>query len=159
MGVKNVPLRAPYIEGEVWGSPLPTEFKGRMSNKMNSTRFPKEPLVSKSVPLHKDTIEYASRIPKQSVLPKEETLMAIRLIRRNARNVPWITEETLAPVRRQSSIDRVIGPRMSKSSSPFEIPDSRILRGYCGAKGLGYPSLFRIISPWAQPRRKTSEDD
>ena len=70
MSIENVPLKAPYIEGEVWGSPLPTEFKGRMSNKMNSTRFPKEPLVSKSAPLHKDTIEYASRIPKQFVLPQ-----------------------------------------------------------------------------------------
>ena len=69
MGVENVPLRAPYIEGEVWGSSLPTEFKGRMSNKMNSTKFPREPSVSKSTPLHKDTIEYASRIPKRSALP------------------------------------------------------------------------------------------
>ena len=43
MGVENVPLRAPYIEGEVWGSSLPTEFKGRMSNKMNSAQFLKEP--------------------------------------------------------------------------------------------------------------------
>ena len=69
MGVENVPLKAPYIEGEVWGSSLPTEFKGRMSNKMNFTRFPKEPSVSKSMPLHKDTNEYASHIPKQSMLP------------------------------------------------------------------------------------------
>ena len=30
------------------------------------------------------------------VTPEEETLMAMRLIRRNARNVPWITEVTLA---------------------------------------------------------------
>ena len=69
MGVEDVPLRAPYIEGEVWGSSLSTEFKGRMSNKMNSTRFPKEPSVSKFALLHKDTIEYVSRIPKQSALP------------------------------------------------------------------------------------------
>ena len=69
MGVENVPLKAPYIEGKVWGSSLPTEFKGRMSNKMNSTWFPKDPLVSKSALLHKDTIEYVSRIPKQSALP------------------------------------------------------------------------------------------
>ena len=69
MGVENVPLREPYTKGEVWGSSLPIEFKGRMSNKMNFTWFPKEPSVSKSAPLHKDTIEYASRIPKQSALP------------------------------------------------------------------------------------------
>ena len=33
MGVEDVPLSAPYIEGEIWGSSLPTEFKERMSNK------------------------------------------------------------------------------------------------------------------------------
>ena len=71
MGVENVLLRVPYIEGEVWGSSLSTKFKERMSNKMNSTRFLKEPLVSKSAPLHKGTIEYASRIPKQSALPSK----------------------------------------------------------------------------------------
>ena len=30
-----------------------------------------------------------------------------------------------------------IGPRTSKSSSLLEEPDNRILRGYCGAKGIG----------------------
>ena len=65
--------------------------------------------------------------------------MAMRLIRRNAKNAPWIIEEALAPVRKQSSIDRVIGPRMSKPCSQSEVPDSRILRGYCGAKGSGRP--------------------
>ena len=85
--------------------------------------------------------------------------MVMRLVRQNAKNVPWITEKTLAPERRQSPINCVIGSGMSKSSSPFEVPDSRILRGYCGAEGPGYPGLFRIISLRAQPRRKTSEDD
>ena len=82
MGVENVPLNTPYIEGEVWGSSLSTEFKERMSNKMNSTRFPKEPSISEFAPLHKGTIEYASRIPKQSALsPKEEALMTMHLVR------------------------------------------------------------------------------
>ena len=85
--------------------------------------------------------------------------MAMRLVRQNARNVPWITEKTLALVRRQSPISRVIGLGTSKSSSPSEVLDNRILRGYCGTKGPGYPSLFRMVSPRAQPRRKTSEDD
>ena len=69
MGVEDGPLKVSYIEGEIWGSSLPTEFKERMSNKMNSTRFPREPSVSKSASLHKGTIEYASRISKQSALP------------------------------------------------------------------------------------------
>ena len=65
--------------------------------------------------------------------------MAMHLVRRNARSVPWVTEETLVPVRRQDSTDHDVGPRMSKSPSPFESPDSKILRGYCGAKGSGNP--------------------
>ena len=159
MGVQNVPLRVSYIEDEVWGSSLPTEFKGRMSNKMNSTRFLKEPSVFKSALLHKDTIEYTSYSKAIRATPEEETLMARCLVCRNARNVPWITEKTLVPVRRQSPINHVIYPGTSKSSSPSEVPDSRILRGYCGAKGLGYLGPFQIISLRAQPRRKMSEDD
>ena len=85
--------------------------------------------------------------------------MAMCLVRRNARNVPWITEEALAPVRKQSSIDHVISLRISKPYSPSEVSDSRILRGYYGAKGSGRPDPFRIISPRAQLRRKTFEDD
>ena len=69
MGVENGPLKVPYIEGEIWGSSLPTKFKERMSSKMNSTWFLKEPSVSKSAPLHNGTIEYAFRIPMQSALP------------------------------------------------------------------------------------------
>ena len=85
MGVENVPLKAPYIEGKVWGSSLSTEFKERMSNKMNSTRFPKEPSVSKSAPLHKGTIEYTSRIPKQSALPPKGKHDAPRMPKRQER--------------------------------------------------------------------------
>ena len=70
MGVENIPLSAPYIEGEIWGSLLSTKLKERMSNKMNS---PREPSVSKSAPPYKGTIEYASRIPKQFTLsPKKK---------------------------------------------------------------------------------------
>ena len=85
--------------------------------------------------------------------------MAMHLVRRNAKNVPWITEEALAPVRKQSSIDCVIGSRMSKPCYPFEVPDSKILRGYCGAKGSGRLGPLRIISPRAKLRRRTFEDD
>ena len=38
-------------------------------------------------------------------------------------------------MRKQDSTGHDIGPRTSKSSSPFEDPDSKILRGYYGAKG------------------------
>ena len=76
--------------------------------------------------------------------------MVMRLVYQNARSVPWITEETLAPVRRQNSTDHDVGPRTSKPSSPFEVPDSRILRGYCGAKGFGCPGPFQILTLKAQ---------
>ena len=37
-----------------------------------------------------------------------------------------------------------MGPRISKSSSSSEESGSRILRGYCGAKGSGDPGPFHI---------------
>ena len=63
--------------------------------------------------------------------------MAVHLVRRNARSMPWVAKETLAAAREQDSTDHDVGPRTSKSSSPSEGLDSRILRGYCGAKGSG----------------------
>ena len=63
--------------------------------------------------------------------------MTMRLVRRNARSMLWVDEETLAPIGKQDSTSHDVGPRTSKSSSPSEDPDSRILRGYCGAKGSG----------------------
>ena len=73
MDVKDGPFRVPYIEGEIWGSSLHTEFKEGMLSKMNFTQFPREPSISKSAPLHKGAIEYAFRIPKQSALfPKKK---------------------------------------------------------------------------------------
>ena len=72
--------------------------------------------------------------------------MATHLVRRNAKSVPWVAEETLAPVRRQGSTNHDVGLRTSKSLSPSEVPDSRILRSYCGAKGSGCPDPFDIKS-------------
>ena len=36
MGVEDGPFRVSYIEGEIWGSSLPTEFKERMSRDRKS---------------------------------------------------------------------------------------------------------------------------
>ena len=72
--------------------------------------------------------------------------MAMHLIRRNAKSVLWVAEETLALVRRQGSTNHDVGPRTSKSPSPFESPDSRILRGYCGVKGSRDPDPSDIKS-------------
>ena len=63
--------------------------------------------------------------------------MAMHLVRQNARSMLWVAEETLALVRGQDSTDHDVSPRTSKSSSPSEGPESRILRGYYGAKGSG----------------------
>ena len=45
------------------------------------------------------------------------------------------------------------GPRKSKSSSPSEEPDSRILRGYSGAKEFGNPGPL-----YAKPKAYTEEE-
>ena len=54
----------------------------------------------------------------------------------------------------QDSTDHNIGPRTSKSSSPPEEPDSRILKGYCGAKKFGNPGLFHI-----KPKAHAEEEE
>ena len=54
----------------------------------------------------------------------------------------------------QDSTGRDIGPRTSKSSSPPEEPDSRILRGYCGAKEFGNPGPFHI-----KPKAHAEEEE
>ena len=73
-----------------------------------------------------------------------KALMIMHLVRRNAKSVPWVGEETLAPIGEQDSTGRGIGPRTSKSSSPPEEPGSRIFRGYCAAKRFGDPGPFHI---------------
>ena len=45
------------------------------------------------------------------------------------------------------------GPRTPKSSSPFEEPDSRILRAIVGPKNLTTPARF-ILGPRPAPRRE-----
>ena len=72
--------------------------------------------------------------------------MAMHLVCRNTRSVPWVTEETLAPVRRQGLTNHDVGSRTSKSPSPFESPDSRILKDYYGVKGSGDPDPSDIKS-------------
>ena len=56
--------------------------------------------------------------------------------------------------RRQDSTGRDIGPRTSKSSSPPEEPDSRLLRGYYGAKEFGNLGPFHI-----KPKAHVEEEE
>ena len=67
--------------------------------------------------------------------------------------MPWAREEALAPIGGQDSIGHDIGPRTSKPSSSSEESSSRILRGYCGAKGSRAPTHF-ILSARPLLRRK-----
>ena len=80
--------------------------------------------------------------------------MTMRLVRRSARSVSWVDEETLAPIGKQDSTDHDVSPGTSKSSSPSEDLDSRILRGYCGAKG------FRDFGPFdIKPKAHAEEEE
>ena len=66
----------------------------------------------------------------------------------------WVDKEILAPIGKQDSTDHDVGPRTSKSSSPSEDLDSRILRGYCGAKGSGDSGPFNI-----KPKAHVEEEE
>ena len=70
--------------------------------------------------------------------------MTVHLIRRNAKSMPWAGEKALAPIGEQDSTSHDIGRRTSKSSSLPKGPNSRILKGYCGAKRFGDPGPFHI---------------
>ena len=85
--------------------------------------------------------------------------MTARLVHRNARSVPWAGEEALALMGEQDSNNRDIGPRTSKSSSPPEEPDSRILRGYFGAKEFGNLGPFHIKPEVHAEEEEMSEDE
>ena len=58
----------------------------------------------------------------------------------------------------QDSTGRDIGSRTSKSSSPPEEPDSRILRSYYGAKEFGNPGPFHIRPKAYAEEEEMSED-
>ena len=51
------------------------------------------------------------------------------------------------------------GPKASKSSSPSEELDSRILRGYCGAEEFGNPGPFHIKPKAHAKEEKMFEDE
>ena len=84
--------------------------------------------------------------------------MTAHFICRNARSVPWVSEEALALTGEQDSTGHDIGPGTSKSSSQPEEPDNKILRGYCGAKGFGDPGPFHI-KPMAHAEEEEMFED
>ena len=70
--------------------------------------------------------------------------MTAHLVHRNARSVPWASEEALALMGEQDLTGRDISPKTSKFSSSLEELDNRIFRGYCGAKEFGNSGSFHI---------------
>ena len=85
--------------------------------------------------------------------------MTAHLVHRNTRSVPWAGEEALAFIGEQDSTSHDIGRRTSKSSSSSEEPDSRILRGYCGAKGFSDLGPFHIKPMAYAEEEEMSEDE
>ena len=73
--------------------------------------------------------------------------------------MPWAGEKALAPIGEQDSIGHDISPRTSKSSSPSKEPGSKILRGYCGAKGSRDSGPFHIKPKAHAKKEETSEDE
>ena len=73
--------------------------------------------------------------------------------------MPWAGKEALAPTGEQGSTGHDIGPRASKSSSPPEEQDNKILRGYCGAKGSGDPDPFHIVPMAHAKEEEISKDE
>ena len=72
--------------------------------------------------------------------------------------MPWAGEEALATTGEQDSTGHDVGLRASKSSSLPEEQDSRILKGYCGAKGSGDPGPFHI-GPMAHAEEEEMFED
>ena len=85
--------------------------------------------------------------------------MPMHLVRRSAKSVSWVDEETLAPIGKQNSTGHDVGLGTSKSSSPSEDPDSRVLRGYYGAKGSGDFDPFDIKPKAHAEKEEVPEDE
>ena len=75
----------------------------------------------------------------------------MHLVRRSAKSVSWVDEETLARIGKQDLTSHDVSSRTSKSSSSSGEPNSRILRGYCGTKWSG---PFNI-----KPKAHTEEEE
>ena len=137
---KNDSPRVPYIEGEILENQICTKFKEGITSEISPAQFPRKSSTVRSASLHKDTNEGVPRIPKR----QERALGR------------WRGSSTHGG---QDSMGRDIGPRTSKSSSLSEEPDSWILKGYCGAKEFGNPSLFHIEPKGHAEKEEMSEDE
>ena len=126
-------------------------------SEINPAQFPREASTAESAPPHKGAIECAPCIPKRSA-SSHKNINDAHLGHRNIRSVPWAGEEALALIGGRDPTGHDIGPRTSKSSSPPEEPNSRILRDYCGAKGISDLGPLHI-KPMAHAKKEEMSED
>ena len=117
-----------------------------------------EPSTAEFALPHKGPIECMPHILKRS-MSAHKNINDAHLVHRNVRSVPWAGEEALALIGGRDPTGHDIGPRTSKSSSPPEEPDIRILKGYCGAKGIGDLGPLHIKPMAHDEKEETSEDE
>ena len=135
------------------GNLIRMKLKERITSEISPAQFPRKSSTARSASLHKCTNECAPRIPKRFASLHKS-------IKDDAPRTPKCQKRSLGRRRGsgthggQDSTGHDEGLRTSKPSSPSEESDSRILRGYCGAKGLGNPGLFHI-----RPKAHTEEEE
>ena len=134
------------------------KFKERITSGISPAQFPRKPSTARFVSLHKGTNECVPRRLKRSASLHKG-------INDSTPRIPKCQERALGRWRGsgthggQDSIGRDIGSRTSKSSSPPEEPDSRNLRGYCGAEEFGNSNLFHIKLKAHVEEEEMSEDE
>ena len=134
------------------------KLKERITSEISLVQFPRKPSTARSASLHKGTNECVPRIPKRFVLLHKS-------INDSASRTSKCQENALGRWRGsgthggQDSIGRDIGSRTSKSSSPPEEPDSRNLRGYCGAVEFDNSNSFHIKPKAHVEEEEMSEDE
>ena len=125
----------------------------RITSEISPAQFLRKPSTARFTLLHEGTNECAPRIPKRSVsLHKGINDGAPCIPKRQKCALGRRRDSGIHGGRYSTSHD--IGLRTSKSSSLPEEPDSRILRGYCGAKEFGNPGPFHI-----KPKAHAEEEE
>ena len=147
-----------YRRRNLGGNLICTKFKKRITSEISPAQFPRKFSTTRSTSLHKGTNEFAPHIPKWSASLHKGINDGVPCIpkRQECALGSWRGSGTH---RGQDLTGRDIGPRTSKSSSPPEELDSRILRSYCGAKEFGNPVPFHIKPKAHAEKEEMSENE
>ena len=136
--------RQQNFEGLLWGWRIWQSLAHFISSPRPMPRRKKCPMMNEGNPDYKDimprtTLSSADQNHRRGrhQITRSSPLKDPKGDSRDTRSVPWVGKETLGPIGEWDSIGHDIGPRTSKHFSSSEEPDSRILRGYCGAEGFG----------------------